>query len=206
VARAEHPLNKLEATFKKSAAALRKSSVRFLLGGGLACWARGGPETYNDLDLMVKPEDAETALAALVDAGMSAERPPEDWLVKAWDGDVLVDVIFRPLGMEITDETLARGELLNVFAIQTRVMALEDVLSTKLLALTEHYLDYEGLLQVTRPLREQIDWGEVRSRTESSPYARAFFTLLREVGVVGPETSSQRPGTHIRVLPTPAGG
>jgi len=33
-------------------------------------------------------------------------------------------------------------------------------------------------------LREQIDWDEVRVRTEASPFARAFFTLVEELGVV----------------------
>ena len=50
------------------AAALREAGVPFLLGGSLASWARGGPETRHDLDLMIKPEDAERALEALGDA------------------------------------------------------------------------------------------------------------------------------------------
>src|SRR5579884_2226625 len=93
-------------TLKVSVAALRERGVRFALGGGLAAWARGGPVTENDLDLMIKPADTEAALAALVDAGMRAERPPEEWLVKAWRGGVLVDLIFAPSGLEMTDEVL----------------------------------------------------------------------------------------------------
>src|SRR4029079_19226433 len=50
-------------TLKRSAGALREAGVPFMLGGGLACWVRGGPESDHDLDLMVKPEDAEQALA-----------------------------------------------------------------------------------------------------------------------------------------------
>src|SRR5689334_9888542 len=97
----------LEAALKHSAAALRRAEVPFLLGGSLASWARGGPETRHDLDLMVKPADKDRAVAALTDAGMRFEDPPEEWLVKAYDGDTLVDVIFAPKGMEITDETIA---------------------------------------------------------------------------------------------------
>ena len=44
-------------------------------------------------------------------------------------------------------------------------VALEDVMATKLMALTEHSLRYEGLLQIARALREQIDWDGVRART-----------------------------------------
>jgi hypothetical protein len=33
-------------------------------------------------------------------------------------------------------------------------------------------------------VREQVDWSDVRRRTEDSPYARAFFTLVEELGIV----------------------
>jgi len=45
---------------------------------------------------------------------MRPERPPEEWLLKAWDGDVLVDVIFETVEGEVTDEHIARGEELTV--------------------------------------------------------------------------------------------
>jgi hypothetical protein len=32
-------------------------------------------------------------------------------------------------------------------------------------------------------LREQIDWDELRRRTEHSPFAKAFFTLVEELGI-----------------------
>ena len=174
----------IEETLKKAAAALRETEIPFLLGGSLASWARGGPESSKDLDFMVKREDAERALKALEKAGMRPEKPPEDWLFKAWDDDVLVDLIFEAEQLPITDEVIERGEELNVLSIPIRVMALEDVLATKLLALNEHHLDYETLLQITRALRERVDWDQVRSRTEHSPYARAFFVLLEELGVI----------------------
>jgi hypothetical protein len=165
------------ATMKRSVAAFREAEVPYLLGGSLACWARGGPPPEHDLDFMVKPEDADRAVAALVGIGMRAETPPEEWLCKVWDGDVLVDVIFAPTGIDVDDEVLARGEDMRLLAISTRVMALEDVLASKLLALDEHALDYGKLLRVARALREQIDWEALRERTAGSPFAQAFFTL-----------------------------
>jgi Uncharacterised nucleotidyltransferase len=172
------------ATMKKGAAALREAGVPFLLGGGLACWARGGPETEHDLDLMVRLEDAERALDVLVAAGMRPERPPEDWLLKAHDGDVLVDVIYRPASGPVDDEMFERAEEMEVAAMSLRVMALEDVLATKLLALDDHHLDYEGLVEIARSLREQVDWEDLRERTVESPYAAAFFTLVTALGIV----------------------
>ena len=173
------------ATLKKAAAALRDAGVPFMLGGGLAAWARGGPESNHDLDLMVRPEDADEALDVLEVAGMRPERPPEGWLYKAWDENgVMVDLIFQPVGLPVGEEALQRADELEVEAVGMRVMALEDVFVTKLLALDEQALDYKGLVQIARPVREQVDWDEVRERTESSPYAAAFFTLVEGLGIV----------------------
>jgi predicted nucleotidyltransferase len=178
------------ATLKKAAAALRDAGVPFMLGGGLAAWARGGPESDHDLDLMVKPEDADEALDVLAQAGMRPERPPEPWLYKAWDeNDVLVDLIFEPVGMPISDLAFNRADEIEVEAVALQVMSLEDVLVTKLLALDEQSLDYKSLVQIARPVREQVDWDDVRARTSSSPYAAAFFTLVEELGIVDPARS-----------------
>jgi hypothetical protein len=188
------PFDEISATLKKAAGALREADVPFLLGGSLASWARGGPETFKDLDFMLKPADAERALEALAAIGMRTERPPEGWLYKAYDGDVMIDLIFQPRGLEMTDEVIERGEPLEVLALPIRVMALEDVLSTKLLALTEHYLDYSGLLSMSRALRERIDWDAVRERTSESPYAKAFFTMVEELDIAPRPGATPRDG------------
>jgi predicted nucleotidyltransferase len=179
----ENDFEAIEHALKRSAAALRDADIPFLLGGSLASWARGGPETTHDLDFMLKPEDAERALEVLCATGMKAERPPEEWLLKVWDGDVLIDLIYGPSGIDMTDEVIERGDTLNVLSMEMKVMSLEDVLTTKLEALTEHSLDYAGVLQIARALREQIDWQVVRERTHGSPYAKAFFVLVEELGI-----------------------
>jgi hypothetical protein len=193
----------IEASLKKTVAALREAHVPFLLGGSLAVWARGGPETHHDLDFVIKPEDADRALAVLEDAGMRAEKPPEEWLHKAWDGDVLIDLIFAPRGLEVTDAVIERGELLHVIGITIPVMAIGDVLATKLMALHEHQLDYTSLLRIARAVREQIDWPALRARTRSSPYALAFFVMCEELGIVPADSRGQH-GADVRVL-TPRG-
>jgi hypothetical protein len=184
--------DELTDSLKRAVAALDGQSVPYLLGGGLGCWARGGPPSSNDIDLMVRREDAERAQEALAEAGMRAETPPEQWLLKAWDGDILIDLIFEPSGMRIDDEVLERGEKLSVMAMQIRVMDLGDILVTKLLALDQHSADYADLILITRSLREQIDWEQLRERTIASPFARAFFCLADglEISAVAAPTPS----------------
>lgn len=177
---AEH----LVPTLRRAIAALRDAGLPFALGGSVACWARGGPAPFHDVDVMVAPEHAEEALAALGAAGMRTERPPEGWLFKAWDGDVLVDLIFDPTALELDAAAIEACETVNLQAMEVRALALEDVLVSKLLALDEQTLDFSGLLAISRPIREQVDWADVRERTSSSPYARAFVRLAEDLGVV----------------------
>jgi len=191
--------NALIDTMKIAVAALRDADVPFVLAGSVATWARGGPEPDNDLDLMVTPAHADAALEALVSAGMRPGRPPEEWLYKAWHGDVMIDVIFRPSGLEMTDEVVERADTISVMAITTPVMALEDVLVTMLYALDEHALDYSRLLAITRALREQIDWPSLRTRAGGSPYAKAFVTLVEELGIA-PAAAPDAARARVRVL------
>ena len=175
---------------KVAAAALRDAEVPYLLGGGLAGWARGGPPTEHDVDFFVREEDAERALQVLVDAGMRPERPPEGWLLKAWHGEILIDLIFQPSGGPIGDEHFARAERIDVMAQPLMVASLDDVITAKLLSLTEQEPDFTSVLELARSLREQIDWEFVRERTAASPFARAFFTLVEELGIVEPEVAA----------------
>ena len=176
------------ATMKKGAAALRDADIPFVLGGGLAAWARGGPPSDHDVDFLVKPEDADRAAQVLEAAGMRIERPPEGWLLKAYDGDVMVDVIFDPASGPVDDEVIERAEEREVMSARMRVLALEDIMASKLLALNETHLDFGGSLEIARAIREQVEWDEVRERTRESPYAKAFFALVEELGIVEPSS------------------
>jgi predicted nucleotidyltransferase len=173
----------LLATAKKAGAALRDAGVPFMVGGGLAAWARGGPPTEHDVDLMLRPADAERAAEILADAGFRIEHPPEEWLVKAWHGEVMVDLIFRPVHLPVDEEMFARAEEMEVSAVTMLVMSADDVIGTKLLALSAHAADYEHVLEIGRALREQVDWEAVRRSTASSPFAKAFFVLAEELGL-----------------------
>ena len=186
------PFEAIQQTLKRSVAALEGAGVQFLLAGSIAAWARGGPPSSNDLDFVVRREEVERALDALADAGMRPERPPEDWLLKAWDGDVLVDLIFVPTGIAVDDELFSRADQVDVGGYEMPVMALEDVLTTQLLSMDEHKLDYETPVQIARSLREQVDWDELRARTADSPFAKAFFVLVEELGVA-PRPEAARP-------------
>jgi len=172
---------------KDAVSVLQEAEVPFVLGGGLSAWARGGPRSEHDVDFLVKPDDVDTALAAFEAAGWETARPPEVWLVKTRHANgALVDLIYNPASGPSTAEQIERAPLAEVMSVRIHVSTLEDVMVAKLMAMTEQEPDFGALLEWTRALREQIDWNEVRSRSEASPFARAFFTLVEGLGIVEP--------------------
>jgi predicted nucleotidyltransferase len=170
---------------KAAAGILAAAEIPFVLGGGLSAWSRGGPRSEHDVDFLLKPEDAEAALAAFDQVGWKVERPPEGWLYKTWhENGALVDLIFNPASGPITDEIIERAPESEVMALRVKVSTLEDVMVSKLMAMTEQEPDFSSVLEWARALREQFDWDEVRTRTEASPFAKAFFTLVEALGIV----------------------
>jgi hypothetical protein len=136
------------------------------------------------VDFLIRIQDVDRALTALVEAGFTAERPPEDWLVKVYDDGRLVDLIHRPVEKEVTDETLADTVVRPVGAIHLPVVSATALMVHKLLTFSQHYCDFARGLPLARSLREQIDWSRVRAETAHSPYAEAFLVLLERLDVV----------------------
>jgi hypothetical protein len=170
-------------TLTKVASALRPTGIRFALTGGCAVYARGGPETEHDVDILIKEEDIPVAVKALVAAGMRAADPPEEWLTKVYDGDRLVDLIFRANDRQVTDEILDDAEDLRVGATTIPIQGATEVLIGKLLALGPHRCDLAVLLPIARALREQISWPRVRTATAHWPYASAFLLLCDQLAI-----------------------
>ena len=160
-----------------------------MLGGGLAAWARGGPPTDHDVDLYVREADAEAGLNALVAAGMRAERPPEEWLYKAYDGPILVDLIFCPAGGAIGDEHFARADKMEVGAQTLLVASIDDVLSRSCLRSPSRSRTSSLCSSWRARCASRSTGSSSAPNTADSPFARAFFTLVEGLGIVEPEGS-----------------
>ena len=181
----EATVSSLLEAMRQAAGALRDHEIDFALAGGFAIYARGGPERGHDVDFILRRTDAEEALALLADAGFRTERPPEGWLYKAYaDDGSLIDLIYAPNNRpQDVPEILARADEMEIYAISIKVMSVMDVLASKLRALKEHEVDYDDVLEIARACREQIDWLQLRKLAGETPYARAFFTLVGELGL-----------------------
>jgi len=185
-ARASAPPNDdqpLRVAMKKVATALKGANVPFALSGGYASWARGGPEPSHDVDFVLLADDVPHALQVLDAAGLRVVEPPEDWLVKVYDGEALVDLIFRPAERPVTREQLDAANEVRVDSVVMPVQSATDLLAAKLLVLNEHYCDFARLFPHIRALREQVDWPALHEVVGHSPFARSFLALCGELGI-----------------------
>ncbi|TDB75170.1 hypothetical protein E1165_12160 [Micromonospora sp. KC723] len=171
-------------TLKRVAAVLKQNEIPFALGGSFAVYAHGGHSSEHDVDFLIREEDVERALETLTAEGFTAERPPEDWLVKVYDEGRMVDLIHRPIETPVTEETFADTVVRPVDAIHLPVLSATRLMVHKLLSFSQHYCDFARGLPLARSLREQIDWERVRRETQHSPYAEAFLVLLDRLEVV----------------------
>jgi hypothetical protein len=187
-------------TLKRVAAVLKQAEIPFALGGSFAVYAHGGHSSDHDVDFLLREQDTERALEALVAEGFVAERPPEDWLVKVYDNGRLVDLIHRPIETPVTDETFIDTVIRPVDAIHMPVLSATRLMVHKLLSFSQHYCDFARGLPLARSLREQIDWERVREETGHSPYAEAFLMLLNRLDVVPAETAEAATRAEKEVL------
>jgi hypothetical protein len=196
----------VEGTLKKAAAALQSAEVPFCLAGSLSAWVRGGPESSHDLDFAIREQDLLRAADALEAVGMQIEVPPEEWLIKAWDGTpgdgTLVDLIYDPAGVPITDAVLERAHVMDVLAQAMPVLDPTDLMVMKLLSLHEQNLDFTSAISTARAIREQIEWEQLRERTDHSPYAEAFFVMARRLGLM-PQIGDPTPAQAQRLIAEP---
>ncbi len=177
------PDGSLLETVKKAAVELKRAEIPFALCGGWAAYARGGPRSEHDADFALQEQDVPRALDVLEKAGFAVGDPPEDWLAKVYDGEHLVDLIFRLSGQPVTADMVSDCEQLEVGSVAMPVLSATDLVIAKLLSFQHHHCDFAWALPMVRALREQVDWLQVRRRTGRSPFAEAFLLLADRLGL-----------------------
>ena len=157
-------------------AAVEHEGLPYLAIGGLASAVYGRPRPTKDIDLFVKPDDAERCVKTLEAAGFRTENPKEDWLLKAYKDDVLVDVIFRVHNSIYLDEDmLARARRHDLKGQTVRVVPPEDFIVMQACTHSEdtpHYW-YNALTVIAST---DIEWEYVLRRSSHGP--RRVLSLL----------------------------
>ena len=179
----------LRSVLKLSTSTLKADGVPFALGGGYALWVHGGPEPAHDVDVVVPETAVPAAVDSLSNAGFRIERPPEDWLFKAYFEDDLVDVLHRLTGVKVDQQLIDSAEEVELLGVRIPVLPPTPIMIAKLRSMSEHYCDFAALLPAFRAVREQLDWAEISSAVAGHPFAEAFLFLLNRLGITEVEVS-----------------
>ncbi len=135
----QHDHTEMEAALIRAAGVLDEAGIDYAVMGGLASAAVGRARHTHDVDLFVRREDALPGLEALGRAGFRTERTDDEWLYKAFWGDVLIDLIFESSGGIHFDEEMRRRR--RPIAVHNRKLPAippEDLVVIKALAHKEH--------------------------------------------------------------------
>ncbi len=77
---------------------IEEKNIAYAIMGGIAVKEMGRPRITHDIDIFIKPDDADYVLTILKEKGFETEIRDPFWLYKAWRDEVLVDIIFRSCG------------------------------------------------------------------------------------------------------------
>lgn len=152
------------------------SGIPYGLIGGIASSGYGRPRWTHDIDVFVRPEDAERTLHALAEHGCRTEKTDPHWLYKAFEQDVLIDIIFQSHGSIYLDsEMIARIIKREHYGVEVPLIGPEDLLIMKAVVHDEHgprhWHDALGLIASSR-----LDWDYLERRAARAP--RRVLSLL----------------------------
>jgi predicted nucleotidyltransferase len=155
---------------------IEASEIPYALIGGVAVKSLGRPRVTHDIDLFVKPDDAERVLSVLEARGFTSQKRDPFWLFKAWKGEILVDVIFKSSGDIYFDEEM-RSHVRRVPYHHNFVNAIspEDFIVIKAAAHQEHNPHHwHDALAVLK--QGNLDWEYLLRRAKNAP--RRILSLL----------------------------
>jgi len=155
---------------------IEAKSIPYALIGGIAVKELGRPRVTHDIDIFVKPDDADYVLEILKEKGFEIERRDPFWLYKAWRDDVLVDIIFRSCGdLYFEEEVREHVRRIPYYGQFVNAISPEDFIVIKSAAHQEdnphHWHDALAVLT-----QGNLDWEYLLKRARHSP--RRVLSLL----------------------------
>ncbi len=155
---------------------IEEKNIHYALIGGIAVKELGRPRVTHDIDIFVKPDDADYVLEILKEKGFEIERRDPFWLYKAWRDEVLVDVIFRSCGdMYFEEEVREHVRRIPYHGKFVNAISPEDFIVIKSAAHQEdnpqHWHDALAVLT-----QGNLDWEYLLKRARHSP--RRVLALL----------------------------
>ncbi len=158
---------------------LDESGVPFLIGGMYAFAAFTGIyRDTKDLDVHVRPQDANRALEVLEAAGWRSERSDERWLYKAFLGEYFVDIIFSSGNgaAVVDDEWFAHAKKAELFGEQCLISPAEEQMWMRAFVNERERFDGADFNHLLLRAGPTLDWTRLLRRF--APYWELLFGHL----------------------------
>lgn len=150
--------------FREVLQLMNDRKVPYVVSGAFALQKHTGIyRDTKDLDLFLPAEHAVDALHYLVEDGFETEVCDPVWLAKAHRDDFFVDLI---TGMSnaviIVDQSwVDRGNPTEVMGVQTRVLAPEELLASKLFVTRRERFDGADTAHIIYGTKGRLDWERI---------------------------------------------
>jgi len=173
--------------YREGLMALQASTVPFLVGGAFALESYTGlVRRTKDLDVFVRPDQAEPLLAVLSKAGYRTEMRFSHWLGKAFKDDHFIDIIFGSgNGVCPVDELwFAHAEPATILGLPTQIVPPEEMIWSKAFIMERERYDGADIAHMLRARAHTLDWPRMLARFNS--HWRVLFSHLILFGFIYP--------------------
>jgi len=153
-----------QSLFREVLELLEEKSISFAVAGAFALREHTGIcRDTKDLDLFLTPENAALAIQHLQEKSFACEVCDPVWLFKAHQNGFFVDLItgMSNAAIVVDDSWMERAKPASVQGVETRVLAAEELLASKLFIARRERFDGADIAHVIFGTRGNLDWQRV---------------------------------------------
>jgi hypothetical protein len=153
-----------EALARKVLAALERQRIPYAVAGAYALLEHTGIcRTTKDLDVFLTSKNWYAALSCLRQQGFQSEICDPVWLAKVHRDNYFVDLITGMSNAVFTvdDSWIRNSQPASVLGIQTRVLAPEELLVSKLFVTRRERFDGADIVHIIYGTAGNLDWGRI---------------------------------------------
>jgi hypothetical protein len=168
--------------YRRVLGALGDARVPFMVGGGFAFSHYTGVQRYTkDMDLFVRPVDAEWTLATIAEAGFRSEMIAPHWLGKAYDAnDAFIDIVFSSgNGVAVVDdEWIEHADEAEILGVPVQLTPVEEMIWSKAFVLERERYDGADVTHLIRARGKGLDWERLFRRFDPHWHVLASHLML----------------------------
>src|SRR5580698_10153325 len=148
--------------FQDVLTSLERSRIPYAVAGAFALRPHTGICRFTkDLDIFMPPKNAAAVLAVLQQDGFECEVRDPVWLAKAHRGGFFVDLITGMSNgvLAVEDSWIERARPAVVHGVETRVLAPEELVASKIFVTKRERFDGADIAHVIYGTYPSFDWG-----------------------------------------------